>query len=236
MWWLPLALILIIYLICTLPYYTGAYFRGTHLPYLRLRFHKGMWGEYRLFRAANRLSGRKAWLFNLYLPKQDRATTEVDAVLIHESGVYVFESKNLCGRIDGAPDARDWQLTAPGGQAYLFYNPMLQNQTHCDYVQRTIPRALIYSIIVFGKDTALGSLPTEHGAHHICTIEDLPTLLAELSTRIPHQHGAIKQTLIEAALTPFAHPPHFAKLRHKETILRQKQRHAEKDKADRNLL
>mgnify|MGYP002509292044 CR=1 FL=1 len=33
-------------------------------------------------------------LFNLYIPKDNGETTELDVVLLHESGIYVFESKN----------------------------------------------------------------------------------------------------------------------------------------------
>ena len=226
MWWLCLLLVLpVCYLAFSLSYYKSAYFRGTHLPFLWVRFHKGAWGEYQLYRSADVLGGRRAWLFNLYLPKQDRATTEIDAVLIHESGVYVFESKNLTGTVSGAPTDRDWHLRLEGGGEILFYSPMLQNQTHCDYLLHSVPRALVYSVIVFGDDAVLADLPTEHHIHHICSRRDLPALLADLSTRVPHQHSVPQQMLIETALTPYANAPRFAKRRHKATLEDQAKRH-----------
>ena len=225
MWWLCFLLLPMLCLPLLLPYYRSAYFRGTHLPFLWVRLHKGAWGEYQLYRAADALPGRKAWLFNLYLPKQDRATTEIDAVLIHESGVYVFESKNLQGTVNGTPTDRDWLLAAPGGKEYLFYNPILQNQTHCDHLSYLAPRALVYSIIVFGDGVTPGELPSAHGIHRICTRKALPSLLRELAARVPHQHSVKHQKNIETVLTPYANASRAARRRHKEILLRQKQRH-----------
>lgn len=224
MWWL-LLLFPLVYGICTFPYYTSAYFRATHLPFLYARCKRGIWGEYRLFRAANVLGGRTAWLFNLYLPKQDRATTEVDAVLIHESGIYVFESKNLTGTVRGTPDARDWSLTAPNGAEYTFYSPLLQNRTHCELVSHLTARNFVYSVIVFGRDTKLDDIPTAHDGHHICTIDTLPALLTALASRVPHQYSIPTQKNLETALVPYTFASRAVRRRHKETLLRQQQKH-----------
>ena len=35
-----------------------------------------------------------SFLFNCYLPMENKETTEIDAIMIHHSGIYVFESKN----------------------------------------------------------------------------------------------------------------------------------------------
>ena len=46
------------------------------------------------YRCLRQLPGYKRFLFNCYLPKQDGEKTEIDVIFLHESGIYVFESKN----------------------------------------------------------------------------------------------------------------------------------------------
>lgn len=38
---------------------------------------------------------------NLYLPKEDGSTTEIDLIMLSETGILVFESKNYSGWIFG---------------------------------------------------------------------------------------------------------------------------------------
>ena len=56
-------------------------------------------GEYFTYQCIAPLNGYKKFIFNCYLPKADGETTEVDVILLHESGIYVFESKNYSGWI-----------------------------------------------------------------------------------------------------------------------------------------
>ena len=55
-----------------------------------------IWKELKSF---ERKGGR--FLFNLYIPKANDETTEIDVVLIHPKGFFVIESKNYNGWIFG---------------------------------------------------------------------------------------------------------------------------------------
>lgn len=57
--------------------------------------NKGQVGETQIYKVLERLEGQKAIISNCYLPMKDSGTTEVDLVLIHESGIYVIESKTI---------------------------------------------------------------------------------------------------------------------------------------------
>lgn len=212
------SLLCIGYLILSLPYYLSPFFRDTHIPYFHARHLRGVWGEYRMFVAASRVLGRKGWLFHLYLPKPDRATTEVDAVLVHTSGIYVFECKNLRGIVRGDATDEVFTVTSPNGHSYDLYSPILQNETHCAQVRTQLPRALIHSIIVFGKDVTPDGVPAIAGAHTICTIQDLKQTLAAIAARTPDYHDARVVKLAESALLPFTRPPRGIRRRHQAAI------------------
>lgn len=62
-------------------------------------FNKGNYGEYLTFLSLEKLDVFKRLLVNVYLPKDDGTTTEIDLIMICHTGIYVFESKNYSGWI-----------------------------------------------------------------------------------------------------------------------------------------
>ena len=69
------------------------YFVQTGNPFNKVMQDIGLIGEYFTYQCLAPLNGYKKFIFNCYLPKADGETTEVDVILLHESGIYVFESK-----------------------------------------------------------------------------------------------------------------------------------------------
>ena len=56
---------------------------------------RGDAGENIIYSALNKVRGRKALLPNCYIPVGQKGSTEIDMVFLHESGLYVIESKKL---------------------------------------------------------------------------------------------------------------------------------------------
>ena len=69
---------------------------------------------WRVLKGFERKGGK--FLFNLYIPKLNDETTEVDVVLIHPKGFFVIESKNYNGWIFGSEKNRYWTQTLPMGR------------------------------------------------------------------------------------------------------------------------
>jgi len=124
---------------------------------------KGELGEKRLLAALEVFEkhGAKV-LSNLYIPKtNDEETTEVDAVLIHRKGFFVFEAKNYSGWIFGNEKNKYWTQTLAVGrgrrsQRERFYNPLRQNGTHIAHLKRMLSKSVpMYSIIVFSNNCEL---------------------------------------------------------------------------------
>ena len=77
------------------------------------------------------LFGRKGKVLkNVYLPKENGETSEVDIIFITQKGIFVFESKNYSGWIFGDEKGKTWTAMLPNKQKNQFYNPIMQNRTH----------------------------------------------------------------------------------------------------------
>lgn len=92
------------------------YFVQTGNPFNKVMQDIGLIGEYFTYQCLAPLNGYKKFIFNCYLPKADGETTEVDVILLHESGIYVFESKNYSGWIFGNESQTFWTQTLPSGK------------------------------------------------------------------------------------------------------------------------
>ena len=138
-------------------YNKTTYKEVTHNSYFKTRFDTGRNGEYDTYCYLRPFEsvGYK-FLFNVYLPKKDGKTTELDVLMIGEEAVYVFESKNYSGWIFGNDTQRTWTQVLPKGrgrsQKEKFYNPVWQNKTHCETLKAFLPQgAAIKSVVLFSN-------------------------------------------------------------------------------------
>ena len=69
--------------------------------FVKTLLDKGNYGEFLTFIQLEKLNSSIKLLTNLYLPKSDGSTTEIDSLMLSETGLYVFESKNYSGWIFG---------------------------------------------------------------------------------------------------------------------------------------
>lgn len=101
-------------------------------------FDKGNHGEFLTFSYLEKLGGHHKLMTNLYVPKQDGATTEVDLIMLSETGIYVFESKNYSGWIFGVEKNKNWTQTLQNKQKNRFFNPIWQNKGHISALKSTV--------------------------------------------------------------------------------------------------
>ena len=103
--------------------------------------------------------GYRKILRNLYVPYKGK-TTEIDVVMLHETGIYVIESKNYSGWIFGSEDQKQW-TQVNGYNQKKFYNPIWQNRTHIRALSEyeNIDKSKIKSYIVFSDICELKAVP-----------------------------------------------------------------------------
>ncbi len=130
------------------------YYQITGNSYWSTLHDDGKYGEYSIAQELStfEMYGGKL-LFNLYIPKQNGKTTEIDVVLITSVGILVVESKNYSGWIFGDECRTYWTQTLPSYRRVnkeKFYNPIKQNSYHIVHLRNLLKLTIpIYSIIVF---------------------------------------------------------------------------------------
>ncbi len=145
-------------------YREGAYYQITHLPYLSVRADLGRYGEYLTYQNLKGLEKEGArFLFNVYLPKENGETTEIDVLMLTEWGLISYESKNYSGWIFGSEDQKNWYQTLPQGKGKSnkesFYNPVMQNRSHIKHLKELIGDDVpIHSVIVFSDRCTLKNI------------------------------------------------------------------------------
>lgn len=102
-------------------------------------------------------------LRNIYIPKRNGTYTEIDVLLLHESGIYVFESKNISGNIYGELERKHWLRYRKNGEKDYMVNPIKQNEGHINalrnYLKQNKYEFPAFSLIVFGEKSELLGVP-----------------------------------------------------------------------------
>ena len=169
-------------------------------------------------------------MFNLYIPKNNGETTELDVVLLHESGIYVFESKNYSGWIFGTESQQYWTQTLPvgrgGSQKNQFYNPILQNKGHLKWIQifledQTLP---FYSYIVFSDRCTLKNITLTSAKHYVINRYNLLSAVQQNIAKTGIQLSPEKIDNLFEKLYPFTQIEEAEKMAHITNIQQNTQR------------
>lgn len=143
------------------------YREGSGNGFLKTIFDKGSYGEFLTFQCLENLDGFYRLLTNVYIPREDGTTTEIDLILLSPTGIYVIESKNYSGWIFGDEDSRNWTQSLRNGEKNKFFNPICQNKAHINALKKMIgiDEEYIYkSYIVFSERCEIkkGELSLSH--------------------------------------------------------------------------
>ena len=150
---------------------------------------KGYYGEFLVFSELYpNLPGECKILMNINIPTAYGKTTEIDLLLIHETGLYVFEMKHYKGTIYGKPYEQYWTQyfrTAPNQR---FRSPIAQNQYHINALSKIAPGVPIHSFVVFTSDEVelkvdcnepnITLCPLSHLRYHLSNLTYKPNVLS----------------------------------------------------------
>ena len=109
------------------------------------------------------LFGRRGKILrNVYIPKDNGETSEIDVIYVTQKGIFVFESQHYSGWIFGDEDSQYWTVMLPNKQKNRFYNPIRQNRTHVKWLGTFIDSGIpLFSIIVFSERCELKKISVE---------------------------------------------------------------------------
>lgn len=203
-------------------YNESEYHRQTQNSFWTVWGDKGKSGEYGLVSCLEYLGGYKRFLVNCYLPKPDGTTSEVDVILLHESGVYVLEAKNYSGWIFGSENQKYWTETFSDGNGgsnkYRFYNPIWQNNTHIQSLDHFLADASIpiYSGVIFSDECELMQINLTSDNHCVVNCRDLLPALQRNVDCVGHQLSIEKIDELYNKLYPLTQVSDEIKAQHAE--------------------
>ncbi len=189
-----------------------------HMTYKEFTREHGRYGELQLWRRAKRYFPKDTvWFRNLYLPKEDNTTLEIDLVAVSRKGIFVFESKNYIGMIFGEASKPHWyqlirkDLRYPPVK-YTFFNPIMQNSMHCRNLARILERdrSRIYSFVVFGNGCRLKKIQFDSDKTIVCR----RNAIGKHIQKYKYVMSGDEVDSITEKLTPFSDHSHVQKYRH----------------------
>lgn len=189
-----ISLIFIIFFFCIFyefrKYKKTSYYKITKNPYSSIRHDKGKYGEYAAYKRLQHFedSGSK-FLFNIYIPKFNNKTTEIDMLLICSKGLFVFEIKNYSGWIFGNEAYKSWTQTLPIGRGRShkerFYNPIMQNATHIKHLRPLVGENIpMRSIVVFSDRCTLKDITIRSSEVRVVNFYAVGSVVAEICCQI----------------------------------------------------
>ncbi len=139
---------------------------------------KGYYGEYLVFcELYKKITGNCKILMNLNIPVKKDKTTEIDLLMIHETGIYIFEIKHFKGTIYGTDTDDNWTQYFRTSKNKVFKNPILQNEYHKKAIKNIFNNVPVKSIIVFTSNDCILKVENANSDVNVCTLESLDLVL-----------------------------------------------------------
>lgn len=151
-------------------------------------------GEVRLIFGLEKIFLAERIFADCYFPKVDpklgvrRVVTkadlvQIDCMVVDESGVYVFESKDYVGWIYAHGKRVHWtQVSGYGKNKHQFYSPVRQNESHIAAVRTAIGGEVpIYSVVVFGREATLKVVEDLPENCIVCTQAEIRNIMGRMS-------------------------------------------------------
>jgi len=158
---------------------------------------------------------------NLYIPTK-KGYTEIDTLLLHQSGIYVLESKNIAGEIYGTLEMERWKQHMNSHTEHTFHNPIKQNIGHIlallHHLKIRRENAHFVSVIVFSDRCVLKQVPANNAHWSIVHCSELKDSLQSLIAKRKTIYTMKQLEEMYYALEPCAHISESAKEEHRKYI------------------
>ena len=120
---------------------------------------KGWLGERMVAWMLRKLDPRQYRVLNdIYLPRPDGTTTQIDHIVVSPYGVFVIETKTYKGWIFGDANSKVWTQSFRGkgrkASKFTFQNPIHQNYAHLCALENCtgIPKSVMRPVIAFSGE------------------------------------------------------------------------------------
>lgn len=163
-------------------------------------------------------------LQNVYVPRGNGETTEIDLLYITQKGIFVIESKNYSGFIFGNENSQNWTSTLFAGKDRLgrkqvekhhFYNPIWQNRIHIKALKHYLGADVqTVSVIVFSERCELKSIYFKSPDVFVCKRNMLTDVVRDIWNSYPDIFSDEQIDSIFEALFPLTNQDESIKEKH----------------------
>ena len=187
-------------------------------------------GEVRLIFGLEKIFLAERIFADCYFPKVDpklgvrRVVTkadlvQIDCMVVDESGVYVFESKDYVGWIYAHGKRVHWtQVSGYGKNKHQFYSPVRQNESHIAAVRTVIGEEVpIYSVVVFGREATLKVVEDLPENCIVCTQAEIRNIMGRMSQEKCLNTAQVEE-LCQAARRGLVNPDGVVRTEHIEEV------------------
>lgn len=217
-----LFILLGLYIFLYLRFQQSNYRHVSRNSFFKTFINKGFWGEYQIFATLEKLAKPHHILTNLYIPRKDGTTTEIDLIYLSIQGIFVIESKNYSGWIFGNEKQKYWTQTFENKQKFRFFNPIWQNAAHISALKEVLPEELsqhLHSLIVFNNQAILKKVTVTSENIHVIKREQLKGTLQQINNTISDFLSPTQLAEISRLISAFTHPDEQIKQQHIATIV-----------------
>ena len=156
-------------------------------------------------------------LRNVYLPKPDGTTSELDVIYITRKGIFIIESKYYGGWVFGNETSNQWMVTFSNGEKHPFYNPISQNKNHVkwmrEYLKVPVPMC---SIVVFSDRAIFKQLSYDTNNSRVIHLKDLASTIINMWDKNPDIYSEAEFSVIYNSLLQLTNVDSALKNAHKE--------------------
>ncbi len=166
---------------------------------------KGYYGEYLVFcELYKNIAGDGKILMNVRLPVSSTKTTEIDLIMIHKTGIYVFEIKHYKGRIYGNTNDNHWTQFFITTKNNVILSPAKQNEYHIEALKKIYPNVPMHSAVVFTRNDCELIIKNNNPNLDICCLQDLKSRLNARYQRATYEMSMNEIDNIFSALLVFS--------------------------------
>ena len=162
-------------------------------------------------------------LKNIYVPKKDGTTSEIDVLFITQKGIFVLESKNYSGWIFGDENCLNWTACLSNGKKNKFYNPIKQNQTHIKWLKKYLEsfgfvNVAFFSVIVFSERCELKKVTAEKSEAKVLKRKQLFEYILDIWRKVPDVLSQVEAEIITDVLRKLTNVSDEEKKKHVEQV------------------
>lgn len=151
------------------------FYKLTGYSYLDMLASKKIRKMYKIVDVLNQVNGPHKILVDVQIPVNDEQKS-IDAVLLHESGIYVIDMRAKSGWINGRERDYEWKELLHKGKSRTFHNPIHETKLLMFALQdqlSEVDEQVFQSVVLFTNDCSFQQIEIESENVEVLKMKDL---------------------------------------------------------------